>query len=173
MNLTPGDSSRSSHRISWPASDGERVEALGDLDDLRVLVGAQRHEVRGVRRDLGRPDDALLVVVFLDDAGDVPPDADAVRAHDDGPRDAVLGEVRGPGGDRVPRPELEDVADLDPVAQDDRLAAGGARIAFLGVGEVRDDVGGEVAPGVDVAVVEALAVRARRPGWPRRPPPCR
>ena len=43
-------------------------------------------------------------------------------------------------------------------------AAGRAGVALLGVGDVGDDVGREVAPDVDVAVVEALAVGARRRG---------
>ena len=47
------------------------------------LVAADRDEVRGVRGDLGRPDDPLVVVVGLDDAGRAAPDADPVRAHDD------------------------------------------------------------------------------------------
>ena len=117
------------------------MEPLGDLGDLRLRFGADRDEVGGVRRDLGRPDDALVVVVGLDDAGDVPPDADPVRAHDDRVRAAVLAEVRRAGGIGELRAELEDVADLDPVAQDDRLAAGRAGIALLGVRDVGDDVG--------------------------------
>ena len=119
----------------------EVVEPLGDLDDLRLLGAADRHEVGRVGRDLGRPDDALLVVVGLDDAGDVPPDADPVRAHDDRVRLAVLAEVGRPERVGELRPELEDVADLDAVAQDDRLAAGRARVALLGVRDVGDDVG--------------------------------
>ena len=101
--------------------------------------------MRGVRRDLGRPDDPLLVVVLLDDAGHVPADPDAVRAHDDGMRDAVLAEVGRADGVGELRPELEDVADLDPVAEDDRLPARRAGIALLRVGDVGDDVGREVA----------------------------
>ena len=100
------------------------------------LAPADRHEVGGVGRDLGRPDDALVVVVRLDDARDVPPDADAVRAHDDGVRLAVLAEIGRAGGVGELRAELEDVPDLDPVAQDDGLAADRAGIALLGVRDV-------------------------------------
>ena len=140
MNLTPGDSSRSSHRISRPASIDELVEPFGDLGHLRVLGGPDRDEVGGVRRDLGRPDDALVVVVGLDDAGHVAPDADPVRAHDDRVGDAVLAEVGGSERVGVLGPELEDVADLDAVAEDQWLAAVRARVAFLDVGQVGDDV---------------------------------
>ena len=73
---------------------------------------------------------------------------------------AVLAEVRRP--DRVGElgPELEDVADLDPVAEDDRPPARRAGVALAGVGDVGDDVRREIAPDIDVPVVEALAVRA-------------
>ncbi len=74
--------------------------------------------------------------------------------------DPVLAEIGCAGGIGELGPELEDVADLDPVAQDDRLAADRAGVALLGVRDVGDEVGGVVAAGVDVAVVEALAVRS-------------
>src|SRR3954470_15623911 len=93
------------------------VESLRDLGHRRVLGGPDRDEVSGVGRDLGRPDDALVVVMRLDDAGDIPPDADAVRAHDDRVGDAVLTQVRGPERVGVLGAELEDVADLDAVPQ--------------------------------------------------------
>ena len=46
-----------------------------------------------------------------------------------------------PSGVGVRRPELEDVADLDAVAQDDRFAAVRARVALADVRDVGDDVG--------------------------------
>ena len=95
MNFTPGDSSRSSHRISCavPASAASEWSRSATSRTRRLLGSADRDEVGRVRRDLGRPDDALLVVVGLDDAGDVPPDADPVRTHDDRVGLAVLAEV--------------------------------------------------------------------------------
>ena len=57
-----------------PGGGCQVVQPLGDLRDLGVLVRAEGDEVRRVRGDLGRPDDALLVVVVLDDAGDVAPE---------------------------------------------------------------------------------------------------
>ena len=146
--------------VPGPASSASACRRSAISSTLRLLGRADRDEVGGVRRDLGRPDDALVVVVRLDDAGHVPPDADPVRAHDDRVRLAVLAEVGRAGGVGELRPELEDVADLDPVAQDDRLAADRAGVALLGVRDVGDDVGRVVAPDVDVAVVEALAVGA-------------
>src|SRR5207237_8686110 len=102
----------------------------GDLDGLRVARRADRHEVALVRGDLGRPDDALLVMVGLDDAGHVPPQTDAVRAHDDRVGLAVLAEIGRPHRGGVLGPQLEDVADLDPAPQPDRRAATDALIAF-------------------------------------------
>ena len=146
VNLTPGDSSRSSHRISCrgPASCASVCSRSAISVTRGSLAAADRHEVGGVGRDLGRPDDALVVVVRLDDAGDVPPDPDAVRAHDDGVRLAVLAEVGRAGGVGELRAELEDVPDLDPVAQDDGLAADRAGVALLGVRDVRRHVRGVV-----------------------------
>ena len=71
----------------------------------------------------------------------------------------VLTKVRRPGGVGELRAELEDVADLDPVAQDDGLAADRARVALLDIREVSDDVRREVTSEVDIPVVEAFAVR--------------
>ena len=82
------------------------VESLGDLRDAR-LVRADGHEVRGVGRDLLRPDDALVVVVGLDDAGDVAPEADPVRAHDDRVALAVLAEVHRPNASVKSVPSLK------------------------------------------------------------------
>ena len=140
---------------------GEVVEPLRRLGDERVLVGADGDEVRPVRGHLGRPGDALLVVMGLHDAGDVAPEPDAVRAHDDRVPLAVLAQVLGTQRRRVLGPELEDVADLDPVAQDDGLAALRAGVALAHAGEVRDDVRGEVPGHVHVAQVVAGPVGAR------------
>ena len=136
------------------------MKALGDFGDPRLAGAADRHEMGRVRRHLGGPDDALVVVVGLDDTGEGPPQADAVRAHDDGVGLPILAEERRAGGHGKVRSQLEDVADLDPLPQDQRLAAGGARVAGAGIDEVDDLVRGEVPAHVDVAVVEPLAVRA-------------
>ena len=53
-----------------------------------------------------------------------------------------------------------DVPDLDAVAKDHGLAADRAGIALLGVRDIGRHVRGEVPTDVDVAVVEALAVRS-------------
>jgi hypothetical protein len=134
------------------------MQPLGDLEHPRLLGRADRDEVGRVGCDLGRPDDALVVVVLLDDAGHVPPHADAVGAHDDRVLLPVLTEVRRPERIGVLRPELEDVADLDPLAEDQRSSALRAGRALLHVGDVGDHVGGVVAADIHVAVVEALAV---------------
>ena len=103
----------------------------------------------------------------LYNARDVPADADPVRAHDDRVLAAVLAQIRRPGGVGELGPELEDVADLDPVGQLDRRTADRTGVALLDVCDVGGDVGREVASDVHVPEVVALAIRAgdevRRP----------
>jgi hypothetical protein len=96
----------------------------------------------------------------LDDAGDIAPDADAVRAHDDGVALAVLAQVHGAGRDGEVRPQLEDVADLDPLPELHRRAARDAGVALAGLGDLGDDVRRVVARDVHVLHVPADAVRA-------------
>ena len=141
------------------------VEPLGDLAHLRIACRADRHEMGLVGSDLGRPDDALLVVVGFDDAGHVPPQTDPVRAHDDRVGLAVLAEIGRPHRRGVLGPELEDVADLDPPPQFDRRAAADAEIAFASAGDLGDDVRGVVARDVDVLHVPADPVRPRDQVW--------
>ena len=162
VNFTPGDSSRSSHRISWrgPAA---------------AARSWRRSAISTTRGSLAPPIDTRWAAYGATSAGqtiplsswwastmhaDVPADADPVRAHDDRVALAVLAEVGRPERIGVLRPELEDVADLDTVAQDDRLPAGRTGVALLGVGDVGDHIGLVVAPDVDVAQVVALAIRA-------------
>ena len=128
--------------------------------DLRVSRGPDGDQVRGVGRDLRRPCDALFVVVRLDDAGHVAPDADPVAAHHDWVSLAVLAEVHGPDGDREIGAQLEDVADLDPLAQGECAVAIGAWVSLAGVHHISHHIGREVAPHVHVAQVEPFAIGA-------------
>ena len=104
------------------------------VDLLRALAHAGLVEAQCRRGGRGtararRPDDAALVVVRLDRAGEDAPDADAVAAHDGGLLLAVLvGELRlhrlGVDG-----AELEDVAHLDAALRLERAAAVRAGVA--------------------------------------------
>ena len=133
---------------------------LGDLRHTRLARRADLDDVSGVGSDLGRPGDPLLVVVRLDDAGNVAPHADSVRAHDDRVFRAVLAEIRRPIRVGVLGAELEDVPHLDPVAQDQLPVAIRAGIALAGIRDVGGDFRLEVPAHVHVPVVEALAVGA-------------
>src|SRR3990172_1556348 len=101
------------------------VQRVGDLPDTGVTAGGQGDQVRGVRRYGCRPDDPLVVVVRLHDAGEVAPHADPIGAHDDRVFLAVLAQVGRAQGGGVPRAELEDVAHFDAVAQLDGRPAHG------------------------------------------------
>ena len=78
---------------------------------------------------------------------------------------AVLTEIGRAGGIGEFRPELEDVPDLDPVAQDHGLPARRTRIAFPGVRDVDRDVRCEIPPDIDVPVVVSDTVRAGDKVW--------
>src|SRR5450759_3144690 len=151
-----------------PGGEGQVVEPPGHLRDVRVLRGAQRHQVRGIRGHLRRPGDPLRVVMRLDDAGEGASDADPVAAHHDRVAAPVLAQVLGAQRGRVLRAELEDVADLDPVPQDHGGAACRAAVALAGAREVRDEVRRVVARDIHVSQVEPMPVRpgdeVRRPG---------
>ena len=136
------------------------VERVGGVADRLVAIGADGHQVGAVRSDLDRPGDALLVVMRLHDTGQRAAEPDPVRAHDHRPAAAVLGQEGRPERLGVLRPELEDVADLDPVREPQRRAAARAGVADARAGDVGDHVGREVAPDVDVAQVDSGPVRA-------------
>ena len=92
LNLTPGLSpSRSSCSTSKPAASRSRFDLIrhgGDLGLRRI----EADEMHVIRRHRPRPDDAVGVVVLLDDRRDRPRDADAVAAHHHRPLGASLVE---------------------------------------------------------------------------------
>ena len=124
-----------------------RLELAGDLlgldEDRLVLAGGDDVDVGG--RELARPDEAGLVVVALDDAGDGARDADAVGAHDDRDELAVLVEHLEVERLGVLRAELEDVAHLDAARGRQRVVAVRAGVARAHLGGLDRAVGGEVA----------------------------
>ncbi len=81
----------------------------------------------------------------LDGGGEDALDADAVAAHDGRDFLAVAVEDGGSHGLGVLVAELEDVADLDGLAEAQRLAADGVELAFVDVADVGDEGGLEVA----------------------------
>ena len=66
---------------SQKSSQATTIELIGDLRHVCVLA-IQRAEVDLVGRDGQRPDDALFVMVVLDDRRQQSPQPDAVAAHD-------------------------------------------------------------------------------------------
>ena len=110
-----------------------------------------------------RPDQSAVVVVLLDDRRDGAADPDAVRAHRDAHRRAVGAEHVELEGVGVLAAELEDVADLDGPADDQRLAAAGAGIALGDGGDVEVALDREVASRGHVEDVVVVLVGARHP----------
>src|SRR5579862_689673 len=140
----------------------EDVEAGGVESRSRLqgdLLGArQRDDVRVVGCDLGRPGDALLVVVLLDDRGDHATRPDSVATHDQQLLRSVLVEKRRPERGGIARAQLEDVAELDRRLDDQAPAAVRAAVVLLrraNVGEL-----GLVVPSrLDASKVPAVAIR--------------
>src|SRR5205814_9027050 len=89
-----------------------RVE-LGRRLPRLLFEPRQRDDVRVVRRDRGRPENSVLVVVLLDDGGDRARRPDPVTPHHERLLTSVLVEETGPEALRVECSELEDVPDLD------------------------------------------------------------
>src|ERR1700731_2551245 len=101
------------------------VGGVGDGDDDLEGSDGGRHDV-GVRLAFGRE----FGGGGLDGGGQDALDADAVAAHGGGGLLAVAVEDRGSHGGGVLAAELEDVADLDRLAELKRGAAGGAALAL-------------------------------------------
>ncbi len=104
------------------------------------------------------PDDAVLVVVQLDGHGHQPVEADAVAAHVDQLRLAVLIQVGGIDGGAVARAQLEAVADFDGLLGLQPPAADGAAVAGGGFGDVGQLADGEVAAEVGPGEVVRLLI---------------
>src|SRR5262249_38904925 len=136
-------------------------EGLGRLPQGDV-AHAHRHDVRAVRRERRRPDDAGIVVVLLDGRGDGPRDADAVAPHLDRPFLAVGAEEGGPHRLRVLRAEEEHLPNLDAAMGGERPGvAARAGITAVRLPEIRELYAREVAGLVEVDDVLVGAIRAR------------
>ena len=99
------------------------IDALGCLADTHGLVGVHRHDGDLEGRDGFRQHDAALVVALLDGSGDHAGHADAVAAHGQRLRLAVLVEHGGVHGFGVLGAELEDVTHLDTACDVDHALA--------------------------------------------------
>ena len=113
-----------------------------------------------VRRDRGRPLDAVLVLVLLHDRSHRPPGPNPIAAHHERLLLSVLVEECRPEADGVERPEFEDVPELDGRLLEQPPAAHDAGVALVGlpdVGEVRL----VVASRLHAAQVPAVAIRTR------------
>ena len=83
-------------------------------------------------------------MALLDRPGGDPGGADAIRSHDDRLLLALLVQVHRAKGHGVPRPELEDIADLDDSLDAQGLAALGTTLPWEGhlqIGELALEIG--------------------------------
>src|SRR5580704_10445561 len=136
-----------------------RVDLLPRLGHRGVvLLGDHHHHLERGHRD--RPDDALGVVVDLDDGGHGAFDADAVAAHDRPDRLAVRAGHPDLHGLGVLGAELEDVADLDAALHLQAVPAVDALIAGGDLAQVRPLADVDVAFDVHAAQVGVIDVRA-------------
>src|SRR5690606_8449202 len=136
------------------------VQRLGRGRHGFVAPGVDHAHRHAPGRHRVGPDDAAVVVVLLDRGGDDARDADAVAAHLQHPRLALLVEHGATHRLRVLVAELEHVADLD-AAHDTQLAAVNRAVALDHAADVGDDVGfGQVAAPVHPGQVEAGLVGA-------------
>src|ERR1700722_19244065 len=123
-----------------------------------VLLGDHDHDLeRGHRY---RPQDALGVVVDLDDGGHGALDADAVAAHDRPDRLAVRAGHPALHGLGVLGAELEDVAALDAALPLQAVPAVDARVAHRDLAQVRPLADVDVALDVHAAQVGVVDVGA-------------
>ena len=156
LNLTPARSSRSSSSTSKPAA----VRSCGDLfagfeqggfldvgdGDYDLERGDGGGQGVGIRR-------CSRAALSFDGGGEDALDTDAVAAHDGRYFLAVAVEDGGAHGVGVLVAELEDVPDLDGLAEAQGLAADGVELAFEDVADVGGKGGSEVAAWGDVAEV--------------------
>ena len=103
------------------------IELLCQLDLFAALLVEERNDTLE-RRDRDRPDDALVVVMLLDRRSRGARHPDAVTAHHERRRLAVLRHERRAHRLGVLRPELEDMADLDTARLFERRP--GRRVTF-------------------------------------------
>jgi len=112
------------------------IEIVGDLGDLLVvLIHRRNHDFE--RRDRDGPDDPVLVVAQFDGGCENSVDPDPVAAHQARLIAALLVVECGAELDAVLRAQLEDLADLDALLEQQLPAL--MRIALPGVPDVGDD----------------------------------
>src|ERR671935_79336 len=104
--------------------------------------------------DGSRPSDSQLVVVLLDDCRHDAARTDPVAPHHDRPLLPVLVEEHRAERLREPRPELEDVPNLERDLEPQGTAAVGTPVALAHLADV-DEARLVVAPGLDAAQVPA------------------
>src|SRR5207248_3557552 len=119
-------------------------------------------------RDGGRPEDAPVVVMRLDDGLHRAADADPVASANERLAGAILGEERRVHLCRVVRAVGEDVANFDATLDLEPTTAPRAGIVLANVVDV-DALAREVAPRDDVAKVRVLPVGSG--DVPARPEP--
>ena len=120
----------------------------------RLVVGHfQRLDQHFVRGQGDRPDDAVLIVIGLDQRGQDAVDSDAVAAHDDRVQLLLVVEEVGPQRLGVFRTQLEDMARLDGMSQGQHGAAARARVVVDRIAKVGELVDLEIAPKIHACQV--------------------
>ena len=112
------------------------------------------------RRDVVRPEDALVVVALFNTCGHYAADADAIAAHLDDAVAAVLVQREYVHRLAVLGAQLEDVTYFDATGELQRALAVGTRIAFDDVAQVFNAGKGAIAAPVGAGQVIAVRVRA-------------
>ncbi len=115
------------------------------------------------RADVGRPDEAFLVVVRLGDDGHDAGHADAVRPHGDGHQLAVLVLNLEPEGLSEETAELEDVPDFHAPRNLDRARTIRRRVSRTDLGNLGVLIPAEVATGDQAEHVVPSLVCTRDP----------
>ena len=117
------------------------IEFGGGIIGLGCSFAAQQNQIYLVRGDSHRPDQAMFIMMRLGYAGEQAAHADAVGTHDDRFCLPVLVEECTAKGVRVTRAEFEDVAYFHTTLCPQWTSTFRAGMAFIGSGDVSDDMG--------------------------------
>ncbi len=113
-----------------------------------------------IRGDGYRPDDALVVMIPLDNRRHKTSQPQTIAAHNDGAQLARLVQVHGAEFLAVERAQLEDMPHLDAAGRGEDAAAPGAPVSRPGGGDIRHDIRLEIPRVVDIFNVRIRLIAA-------------